>query len=87
MTAVKKPCRRKWAIGNSVYHVKFGDGVIAGFAREGQLAIVDFERVGTKRVCIEYLETSRPTAQIIPFPASRIIRRNPDTVEPRGDVA
>lgn len=61
-----------------VFHQKFGDGTIIGFEtneRGNMLAIVNFDRPGTKRVSVDFLTMALPSAQIIPFPTNRIRRR------------
>lgn len=63
--------RKTFRIGERVLHVKFGTGNVTGMDGKGRL-VVDFDKVGEKRVVPDFLTGS---AEIIAFPASRIVRR------------
>ena len=61
-------------VGDHVFHVKFGDGTVIDYGRKNSVA-VDFGDRGQKRIVQDFLEMRRPTAEIIPFPFHRIVRR------------
>ena len=61
-----------FAIGDRVYHAKFGDGTVA--AIKDRYVIVSFDKWSDKRIIDAFLE-KRHRAEIIPFPFHRIVRR------------
>jgi len=62
------------SIGDHVFHVKFGNGIVVGNGRKNSV-VVDFGDRGQKSVVRDFLEMRQRTADIIAFPAHRIVRR------------
>jgi hypothetical protein len=67
------------AIGDRVFHQKYGDGTVTGFYGEKHASVM-FDRVGVKRVVPASLESIQPvraapaapvSAEIVPFPIAR----------------
>jgi hypothetical protein len=61
-----------FVIGDRAFHVKFGEGTVS--AVNSRHVTVSFDKWGDKRIVPAFLERRR-TAEIISFPASRIVRR------------
>jgi transcription elongation factor GreA-like protein len=73
-SAVKRFKAVSFSVGDEVSHQKFGDGEITEV--NGNKLTVNFKRAGTKRVVDSFVTLcAKKSAEIIPFPAHRIVRR------------
>lgn len=61
------------SIGDPVFHVKFGNGIVVGHGRKNSV-VVDFGDLGQKHIVRDFLEMRQRTAEIIAFPKHRIVR-------------
>jgi hypothetical protein len=79
MTTTSQP-GQTFAVGDRVYHQKFGDGTIIALDG-GDRLVVDFDKAGAKRVVASFVEPSQASpasetvaqqsAEILPFPLRR----------------
>jgi hypothetical protein len=60
------------SVGARVRHERFGDGIVVSNERKNSVR-VDFGELGQKRIVDTFLE--KHSADIIAFPAHRIVRR------------
>jgi hypothetical protein len=70
--AIQLEAPEAFAIGDRIYHVKYGGGTVT--AIKGRQITVSFDKWSDKRIVDAFLEKCH-SAEILQFPAHRIVRR------------